>query len=228
MGKVYKYFSYEVLELVFDREGFCGLKCSYPKDYNDPFELFLSLGSEVPSDVLAFYNDVVQEIPQYPTTCFSKSPVVTPMWAHYGGNQTGFVLEFDAEKLQEWNDEVKLKDVTYENKANDVIKNHLMRAAVTKKPRHSYFLKVAAENIAYFTKSEQWSYEQESRLVLSSDDVEVISGNQIFFIPDEIVSSIIVGPNFPFDKTEFSQELSKKHKICSYCLCLCELWRTVV
>jgi hypothetical protein len=38
---LYKYFSSEVLELVFDRDGFCGVKCSYPQDYNDPYELFL-------------------------------------------------------------------------------------------------------------------------------------------------------------------------------------------
>ncbi|WP_375280062.1 hypothetical protein [Pseudooctadecabacter sp.] len=50
MAKVYKYFSHEVFDLVFDREGFCGLKFSFPKDYNDPYELFLALDLSVPTE----------------------------------------------------------------------------------------------------------------------------------------------------------------------------------
>lgn len=48
MGKIYKYFSYDVLDLVFAREGFCGVKCSLPKDYNDPYELFLGMDLSIP------------------------------------------------------------------------------------------------------------------------------------------------------------------------------------
>ena len=87
-GKVYKYFSKDVLDLVFAREGYCGLKCSLPKDYNDPFELFLGVDLTVPTNLLATYREVVNEVPQFPTTCFSKSPVVSPMWAHYGHNHS--------------------------------------------------------------------------------------------------------------------------------------------
>ena len=44
MGKkIYKYFSAEVLELIFKREGFVGIKCSLPNQYNDPYELFLGV-----------------------------------------------------------------------------------------------------------------------------------------------------------------------------------------
>jgi len=64
MGKIYKYFSHEMLEIVFARDEYCGIKCSFPKDYNDPFELFLSIDLSVDSNLLAFYSDVVQDIPQ--------------------------------------------------------------------------------------------------------------------------------------------------------------------
>lgn len=43
MTKVYKYFSHDVFDLIFGREKSCGLKFSLPKDYNDPYELFLAL-----------------------------------------------------------------------------------------------------------------------------------------------------------------------------------------
>ncbi|WP_232615383.1 DUF2971 domain-containing protein [Photobacterium carnosum] len=97
MGKIYKYFSHDVLELVFDREEYCGIKCSLPKDYNDPYELFLGMDLNTPPEQLAFYHDIIADIPQNPTSCFSLSPIVSPMWAHYAKNHTGFVLEFDLE-----------------------------------------------------------------------------------------------------------------------------------
>ena len=103
MGKkLYKYMGAEILNMAFEKEGFCSLKCSYPKDYNDPYELFLTISFNQTPEVLAFYKSIVSEIQQYPTTCFSKSPIVTPMWAHYANNGTGFVIEIDEDPL--WQD----------------------------------------------------------------------------------------------------------------------------
>jgi hypothetical protein len=81
--KTYKYFSSDVLELVFERDEFCSVKCSLPKDYNDPFELFLGVDLNVSTQCMATYREIIDEVPQFPTTCFSKSPIVPPMWAHY-------------------------------------------------------------------------------------------------------------------------------------------------
>jgi hypothetical protein len=97
---LYKYSPPGVLDLMFDRDGFCGIKCSYPKDYNDPYELFLSVDLKGSSDTLATYREVIRELPQYPTTCFSKAPTSSPMWAHYANNHTGFVFEFDAAAIK--------------------------------------------------------------------------------------------------------------------------------
>jgi len=211
MTKIYKYFPQGILDVVFQRDGFCGLKCSYPKDYNDPFELFLAVDLTIQPRLLAFYSDVVQEIPQLPTTCFSKSPTVTPMWAHYGGNQTGFVLEFDADALKEWDTDLALTDVTYRNEPNDKLVGEIAYAAGTKKPRHSYFLMRHAFHAAYFTKLEQWSYEQECRLVASPDNIETINDCQVLFIPLKLVTSIVIGPNFPVDKVRDSKNLGEKN-----------------
>jgi hypothetical protein len=41
--KIYKYMGSDVLPLAFDEEGSVSIKFSFPKDYNDPFELFLSI-----------------------------------------------------------------------------------------------------------------------------------------------------------------------------------------
>jgi len=102
VNKVYKYIGPDILDITFSNEGLCGFKCSYPKDYNDPYELFLTVDLEEKPEILAFYNDVINKIPQYPTTCFSRSPIVTPMWAHYAHNSKGFVLEVDEDKLKKY------------------------------------------------------------------------------------------------------------------------------
>lgn len=80
MTTIFKYFSEGVLEHVFFRDEHVGIKCSLPEDYNDPFELFLGVDLEQEAELLATYSDVVQKIPSLLTTCFSKSPIVSPMW----------------------------------------------------------------------------------------------------------------------------------------------------
>lgn len=53
---IYKYFPKGSLDLVFERNGFCGVKCSLPKDYNDPFELFLGVDLNIGPQALAIYR----------------------------------------------------------------------------------------------------------------------------------------------------------------------------
>jgi hypothetical protein len=195
-ANIYKYFSSDVLSLIFQREGFCGVKCSLPKDYNDPFELFLGVDLTVSPDLLATYREIVQDLPQYPTTCFSKSPIVTPMWAHYADNHSGFVLEFDAEALRRNFERIAIRDVVYRDQPDQSIVHSLQRAAVVAKPRHAIWLQMEVLGQAYFSKHVAWSYEQECRLVDEHDYCAEVDGNRILFMPIECVTSIILGRNF--------------------------------
>lgn len=211
--KIYKYFSGGMLDLIFQREGFCGIKCSYPKDYNDPYELFLGVDLNVGPEVLATYREIIYELPQYPTTCFSRSPIVAPMWAHYAQNHSGFVVEFDAECLSKAFDGVAIRDVNYREEPADDIAANLQRAAVTKKPRHAVWLQQAVLYHAYFSKYTMWSYEQECRLVDDGGHVENIGGNNILFVPEDCISSLIVGSKFPKENVEYSKKLANNHEI---------------
>jgi hypothetical protein len=206
--KVYKYFSSEVLELVFNRDGFCGLKCSLPKDYNDPFELFLSVDLNVSAECMATYREIVNELPQLPTTCFSKSPIVPPMWAHYGQNHSGFVLEFNVQGLRDCFENIRLADVNYRDTPDPMLKTHLEHATGTRKPRHAVQLISAAMSAGYFSKYTEWSYEQESRLVAPTEYVENIAGNDILFVPSSCVTKMIVGQNFPTDKADTASKIA--------------------
>ncbi|MEZ9187030.1 DUF2971 domain-containing protein [Vibrio splendidus] len=210
MEKVYKYFSHDVLDLAFAKDGYCGVKCSLPKDYNDPYELFLGMDLTIPTDHLAFYHDIISEIPQNPTTCFSYSPIVSPMWAHYANNHSGFVLEFDLAGIQKAFEGNPLWEVSYRTAPLGNLKNILARAAQTLKPRHSYELQNAVFVESYFSKYDQWSYEQECRFVDMTQVTEKIAGNDILFIPWEFVTALILGPNFPEENRQHSRDIALK------------------
>lgn len=196
------------MDLVFAREGFCGVKCSLPKDYNDPYELFLGVDLKVSTDCLATYRDIIHELPQFPTTCFSKSPIVSPMWAHYAQNHSGFVLEFDVDALKDSFAEIEIRDVDYKAEPNPALATSLERAAFTKKPRHAVWLQQAVLTEAYFSKYQDWGYEQECRLVDRNQYVEDIAGNKILFIPSDCVTAMIVGSSFQDDQKARSVELA--------------------
>lgn len=210
MSKIYKYFSSDVMDLVFQKEGFCGVKCSLPKDYNDPYELFLGMDLDTPADQLAFYNDIISEIPQSPTTCFSKSPIVSPMWAHYANNHSGFVLEFDLDELQKHFEGNPIWDVTYRVAPHESLKKTLQRAYVLKKPRYAYELQQRIFIESYFTKFNDWKYEQECRFVDIKKVTEKVAGNDILYIPHDFISAIIIGSKFPKEKIQLSKEIAEE------------------
>lgn len=192
-SKLYKYFSAGVLDLAFARPKFCSIKCSLPKDYNDPYELFLGVNLTVTPDLLAAYREMVVELPQRPTSCFSQSPIVTPMWAHYGDNHSGFVVEFDGDALKGAFPDIVIQDVTYRTEPSDEIVHQLQRAVGTKKPRHAYFLQQTVLAAAYFSKDLAWSYEQERRLLDQENYCETIGGNEILQVPIACCTALIVG-----------------------------------
>lgn len=207
--KIYKYLDPDVLPLAFNSEEDVSIKFSLPKDYNDPFELFLSIDpSQTEPELLAFYRDIVQEIPQRPTTCFSKSPIVTPMWAHYASNLTGFVLEFDEELLMDYVNDSYVKDVSYTGETSPEVRSQLDRAYYVGKPRHAMWLNQAADHIAYFSKHVCWSYEEERRLVINTDDLDKLDENMLMYVPIECVTAIIAGARVCEDAFKASIELA--------------------
>lgn len=193
--KIYKYIGPEILSLAFSKKGYVGLKCSYPKDYNDPFELFLSLDSyDAGPDILAFYQEILGAVPQLPTTCFSKRPDVIPMWAHYAHQSRGFVIEIDENCLLKHFPDTGIGDVDYKDYPESIELGRVNHAYTTAKPRHTYFLQRAAFGSAYFTKSSCWSYESERRAIFKESDVLTIDTHMILYIPIDCVSTVIAGP----------------------------------
>ncbi|GGO65938.1 hypothetical protein GCM10010910_24250 [Microbacterium nanhaiense] len=198
--KLYKYLGPELAGVALSHDG-ATIKFSLPREFNDPFELFLTVDHNSSSATLAFYEEVMGEILDMPTTCFSSNPDVVPMWAHYGQNGQGFVIEVDEDILHaELRNDGVIQDVTYRDTIRDEISGSLARAQYRQKPRDIYFLRNSVYSAAYFTKATCWSYEKERRLVLN-DATRLLQkgGASILPISRQCVTAVILGPNVDAD-----------------------------
>jgi hypothetical protein len=132
-------------------------------------------------------------LPQLPTTCFSRTPSSLPMWAHYAQNSEGFVLEIDESVLASRYPESGFGDVEYRSGPDERLNEALASAFVTAKPRHTYLLRRAVFSAAYYTKSEQWAYEQERRMVASHEEVRNLGAFLLLDCPSEAITAVICG-----------------------------------
>ncbi|WP_338832196.1 DUF2971 domain-containing protein [Bradyrhizobium sp. 27S5] len=213
---IYKYLGPEVLDKVFPSPDNVTFKCSLPKDFNDPYELFLTIDFNQKPDLLAFYADVIGELPQYPTTCFSRSPAVIPMWAHYAQNHEGFVIEVSETKLSELLPDISCNDVSYSDAPIHDLSSSLGMAYGTSKMRHTYLLRRSVLFSAYFTKTSCWAYEQERRLVAQDEkDTRTVGPIILFDVPKKCITSIICGARAS-DATKQSLKEKAKELGCRY------------
>lgn len=183
----------DVLDVALSKPGVCSFKCSYPKDFNDPYELFLTIDFQQDPELLSTYKDTIGELPQLPTTCFSKSPSVVPMWAHYSHGHRGVVVEFNETLFSEKFPDVGFGDVDYRDDAYEGLLDLLVRACHIGKPRYHYLLQRGVFSAAYYTKHSCWYYEQERRLVTNAEHVKMVDGIMLIEFPVECISAIIVG-----------------------------------
>lgn len=191
---LYKYVGHGFIEKVFADPALVTLKCGYPAEFNDPYELFLTMDFTEKPELIAFYGDVIGKLPQLPTTCFSRSPSVIPMWAHYANNLQGFALEFDEEALRTHFPESRFDDVTYRDEPSDAVANHLYRAYQIGKFRYMHFLQMAVFHAAYFTKQLCWAYEMERRMVVGESETTKRDGLTLLDVPTNCIKSIVCGP----------------------------------
>jgi hypothetical protein len=212
---IYKYLGPEVIDKVFQSPDNITLKCSRPKDFNDPYELFLTIDFNEEPDLLAYYADAVGELPQHPTTCFSRSPAVIPMWAHYAQNHEGFVVEISEEKLSNVLPDGSFGDVSYSDVPTQDLSALLGMAYGASKMRHTYLLRQGVLYSAYFTKTSCWNYEQERRLVVPEQNIREANSIILLDVPYECVTSIICGSRAS-EKTRLALKKKAQEINCRY------------
>lgn len=190
---LYKYVGHGFIDKVFAASELVTLKCGYPAEFNDPYELFLTMDFTEEPELIAFYGDVIGKLPQLPTTCFSCSPTVLPMWAHYADNLQGFTLELDENELEKHFPESQFKDVTYQDEPSESVASNLQRAYVIGKFRYMHFLQASVFHAAYFTKQLCWGYEMERRMVVAKSEVSNRDGMALLDVPTSCINSIVCG-----------------------------------
>lgn len=193
-NSLFKYVGPAYVDRVFQTEGYLTLKCGTPAEFNDPYELFLTMDFQEKPELIAFYTDVVGQLPQLPTTCFSKSPSVIPMWAHYANNLQGFAIELDETKVSAACPESGFGDVDYQDKPSTSVAENLYRAYAIGKFRYMHFLQRSVFSAAYYTKQRCWAYELERRMIVDKAEVVERDGLTLVDLPLSTLSSIIAGP----------------------------------
>lgn len=214
-GTLYKYVGPEYRDKVFQSPHVATLKCSRPNEFNDPYELFLTINFDEEPDVLAFYSDAIGDLPQLPTTCFSRSPIVVPMWAHYTDNHKGFVIEFAEDQLAQEFPKSTFGNVTYSDAPVHDFSELLARAYVIGKPRYTYMLRRGVFAAAYFTKASCWNYEQERRMVADEAEVRVADSLSFFDVPEKCIKSIICGARAS-EETKIALQTKAEEIECQY------------
>jgi hypothetical protein len=207
---IYKYVGASYIGAVFELRNYVTLKCSYPKDFNDPYELFLTVDFREKPGALAFYKEIVGELPQAPVTCFSNEPHVLPMWAHYAENLTGVVIELNQEALEASFPDSRVGSVDYRSRQDPGLTEMLYRAYEIGKWRYLYLLRQGVFSSAYYSKATCWSYEKEQRLLLRRELLR-LSTEPIMLVdvPRDCVSAIICGPRVSPVTIEATREKSQ-------------------
>jgi len=148
-------------------------------------DLFLAWGAEIMQKIVC---DGIEKV--IGILSLTESPDNLLMWAHYANSHQGFVIEFDSshkyfnQKITE-NDELRhLRKVSYSEKRPDIRINKL----------DGFDAGVAA----FLTKSNDWSYEKEWRMLLPLEcsDKQIMSSpynRYLFKVPFSAISSVIIG-----------------------------------
>jgi hypothetical protein len=171
------------------------LRFGLPKDYNDPYELFLLPDGELDGvEERAFYEFFLRNLPQVPVTCFSRRPDSVVMWAHYCQLGSGVCLAIDEEAILSEVDLAYLEDVVYSDEPARVATSLVARACTTKKLRHTESVLASANLAAYLTKRRDWAYERECRMIVLPDAVFQKNNMLLARFTAHCLKYVIVGP----------------------------------
>jgi len=152
-------------------------------------EIKISGKGKFPKDMGTFAIDfITRDIDKkIGVLCLSEVPDSILMWAHYGQQHSGFVLEFDGHH-----------PYFHEAEESDISFDQLCRVQY-RDTRPSIFLKEVSPIDLFLTKSSHWSYECEWRLLRSFDDKTVSDKGEndtqihLFSFPAEAITGIILG-----------------------------------
>ncbi|HET6363174.1 MAG TPA: DUF2971 domain-containing protein [Gemmatimonadota bacterium] len=123
--------------------------------------------------------------------CFTETPDSLLMWGHYADGHRGLVYGFDPQhaffdqRIGSEDGVPSLQRVEYSRRRPRVT------ASDTDAPKDA--LAEFLANRFFFTKSNDWSYECEWRLVLPLDPAQSVDGEQYVPLPEGLLTTVILG-----------------------------------
>jgi hypothetical protein len=183
----------------------CSIKASSPRTFNDPSELKVEYDFEAPDNVVReryfsdnpdsgdesfknWFNSIDSHSKWYVAyknrqsmlntvgvICFTSAPNNYLMWSHYAKNHTGFCIGFDDEIITSLDETLFSHEVKYQNEV----------------PAFRYFYDSIGDfnKAALCTKSKNWEYEKEFRVITQ--------GNGIRTFNKSLVKEVIIGCRAP-------------------------------
>lgn len=136
--------------------------------------------------------------------CFTETPSNLLMWAHYADSHQGFVIEFDETNSFFYNNDVFIgRKVNYSSK----------------RPSTS-FTNIEKLDI-YFSKSTEWAYEREWRMVAGlKETTKTVSQDPydicLFSIPPAAIKSVIIGCRTQGSDIEKLTEMVRNNQQCAH------------
>jgi hypothetical protein len=117
----------------------------------------------------------------------SETPTSPLMWSHYSDGGRGFLIEFDAQHAWFWG----------KKEERDSFR-HLRKIEYLERTPH--YLLGTPDQAALYTKSIEWSYEKEWRIIRNFNDAAIKCGRDnydkdvmLFAVPASSIKSVVVG-----------------------------------
>lgn len=110
------------------------------------------------------WNAVSELLKDIKITCFSEKKHNLLMWSHYGRNHTGLCLEFNTKKLISWCAKFSPKSPVFLKVKYDILRENISYDGKFDNNQLFSWLK---------TKSEDWAYEEELRLIWLNNKDEI-------------------------------------------------------
>ena len=162
---------------------------------NDPYDMTYGL-TELPPEltddkrhnlaekIRSRVNDIFGVI------CFSRSYSIPTMWAHYADNHKGICLIFDSADFPD-NIGDSLIPVIYDNKRITISCSELHPSESGSRGRSESYHNSFKKSLHY--KSKSWEYEEETRLIISSEKRKI--GKGFYPLKPGMLKGVILGYN---------------------------------
>ena len=170
------------------------IKISLINELNDPFELLPYMRYKNSKERQPYHHIHREVSKKYGLLCFSKKWEGPLLWGHYADKHKGVAMGFRI-----------LKDEILEVKYCSMLKRTEFELTNSEEKNEKLFLNLVE------TKSEDWSYEEEYRIVVKLGDCDEDKSSYFMKFADRLkVDEIILGCEFDKEKRGRIIELAKK------------------